>query len=176
MPEIFTIMKKFTVANIFIAVFGVFILLQGCKSDDLPGEKEARLVLKNHFSKEMYKGIINLKEVEVIKSAEVEHMGGKYFDMLIEATIDVQKDYVVSKVFTVNAFGVSEEAASKLETALASAQNPEEKEEILRMVEANSFKSGDNVIVGTLGFAWFEGSWRLLNMVLWPKGPDDEGM
>lgn len=175
MPEKFYIMKKFAVANIFIALFGVFILLQGCKSDGLPGEKEARLVLQDHFSKEIYKGIINLKEVEVIKGAEVEHMGGKYFDMLIEATIEVKEDYVVSKVFTVNAFGVSEEAASNLNIALAAAQTPEEKEEILRMVEANSFKSGDNVIAGTLGFAWFEGSWRLLNMVLWPKGPDDEG-
>jgi hypothetical protein len=169
-------MKKYFFVSFVFAFIGLSLLIQGCKSDDLPGEKEARLVLKDHFSKETYKGYIELKGVEVVKSAEVEHLGGRYLDMLVEATIDVKKDYVVSKVFTVNAFGVSEEVTKNLESALAAAQTAEEKEEILRMVEANSFSQGENIISGTLGFAWFEGSWRLLNMVLWPKSPDVGGM
>lgn len=169
-------MKKKFPSNVLLALVALFITLQGCKTETLPGEREARLVLQDHFSKDFYKGFIQLKDVEVIKGAEVEHLGGRYFDMLIEATIEVKEGYVVSKVFTVNAFGVSEMGAKRLEAELAAAQTPEEKEEILKIVETNTFKKGDNVITGTLGFAWFEGSWRLLNMVLWPKEPENQGM
>jgi len=169
-------MKKYFIAKIVFALFGISFLIQGCKSDNLPGEEEAILVLQEHFNKDVYKGLINLVDVKVVRGTEAEHLGGRYYDMIIETTIEIEKDYLVSKVFAVNAFGVSEGVAVQLETALTLAQSEQEKEEIKKMLDANFFRKGENSIEGTLGFVWYEGNWRVLNMLLWPKSPEGEGM
>ena len=167
-------MRKYAAIVLMLMVSSLlFSGLTGCKSGDVPGKRDLRLVLEDHFNRDIYKDYVEVIDVEILEGAEAEYMGGQYFDVRIKARIRVNKAFVVSKRYTATSFEVNEEWAEKYEQELAEAQTEEHREEVNSLFNANTFSEGEHTIEGILGFALLDGKWRLLTMMLGPKGPDD---
>ncbi|MDX9941887.1 MAG: hypothetical protein RBS53_06660 [Bacteroidales bacterium] len=158
---------------ILTLVFSTFLFsgLTACKSDNHPGKKDLRLVLEDHFNRPIYKGYVEVLDVKVLEDGEAEYMGGQYYDVRISARIRVKKGFVVSKRFTATTFEVNEEWPGRYQKDLAEAKTEEEREEIDKLFNANTFSEGEHEIEGMLGFALLEGKWHLLSLMLGPQAP-----
>lgn len=167
-------MKKYAAKVLLLMASSVLLSgINGCKSDNVPTKRDLRMVMEDHFDRDIYKGYVDVLDVDILEEAEAEYMGGQYFDVRIKARIRVNKGHVISKRYTATSFEVNEEWAERYDQELAEAQTEEQREEINSLFNANTFSEGEHAIEGILGFALLEGKWRLLTMMLGPKGPDD---
>jgi hypothetical protein len=162
-------MKKIHTSIVLIVLFGIsFLGFFACKSDNLPGEKEAFLILEEHFRKEIYKGYVEVLDVKMLSSLQDEYMGGKYYDMQVEAQILVKKGHVISKLYTISSFDVNEQWAEDLENSLKAAESAEDKKNLIELFEANTFSEGEHTIMATFGYALLDERWHLLNLSMAP--------
>lgn len=166
-------MKIINTPFVFFVLLIFFLGFFGCKSNNLPGEKEARIVIENHFQKEVYKGYVEVLDVEMLSSFEEEYMGGKYYDMQVEAKIIIKKGHVISKLYTINAFDVNEQWAENFENSMKLAESDEDKQNLIELFEVNTFSEGEHTILATLGYAYLNERWYLLNLSLAPQYPKD---
>lgn len=165
-------MKKSTILAL-ILFFSTFLIpgMSGCKRDKVPGKRDVQMVLEDHFRREIYKDYVEVLDVDIVEGMEADYMGGKYYDVRINARIRVKKGFVVSKRFTATTFEVNEEWPGRYQKDLAEAKTEEEREEIDKLFNANTFSEGEHEIEGMLGFALLEGKWHLLSLMLGPQAP-----
>lgn len=166
-------MKRF--AGIFLILIAATLIIPaitGCKGNKVPTHRDLKMVMQDHFKREIYKDYVEVLNVEVLEGAEAEFMGGQYYDAEIKVRIKVKKAYVISKRYTATSFEVNEEWAERFEKELAASQTEEEREEVRTLFNNNTFSEGEHTITGILGFALLDGKWRLLTMMLGQKGPD----
>ncbi len=167
-------MSKPLTLIVFAALLVAVLLLQGCKTNKHPGEKEARLALENHFRKEVYNGFVEVLEVKVVNENYVEFDESQYYDMKVNVKVNINRAFVVSKLFTAFNFEVNEQWAQNFEISMAQAQTQEQKNQIIERFEANSFSLGIHELEAGLGFVKIDGRWRVLNLSLWPAQPGGE--
>lgn len=167
-------MKKYPVLVLILLVSTLFFSgLTACNRDGGPGKRDVRLVLEDHFRREIYKGYVEVLDVKILEGQEAEYMGGKYYDMRVDIRIRVKKGHVISKRFTATSFEVNEEWPERMEKDLTAAQTDQEREDIKTLFNNNTFSEGTHEIEGLLGFALLEGKWRLLTLMLGPQAPKE---
>ncbi|MEE4175955.1 MAG: hypothetical protein V2I46_00450 [Bacteroides sp.] len=167
-------MKKSTILAL-ILLFSTFLIpgMSGCKRDNVPGKRDVQMVLEDHFRREIYKDYVEVLDVDIVEGMEADYMGGKYYDVRINARIRVKKGHVISKRYTATSFEMNEEWAERYEEELAAAKTDEEREDVKNLFSNNTFSEGTHEIEGMLGFALLDEKWRLLTMMLGPQTPKD---
>lgn len=169
LPQKQKYMRNPLFVQFFIALFMVALLFQGCKSDKYPGKKEALLAIENHFRMEVYNGFVEVLEVKVVDEKYGEFDASQFYDMKLQVKVNINKAFVVSRLFTAFNFEVNEQWAKNFENSMALAQTQEQKNQIMKRFEANSFSQGIHELEAGLGFVKINGRWRVLNLVLWPS-------
>lgn len=135
----------------------------GCQSGSAPGLRQGRSWIEQHFANDLYKGLVNVVDVELVDAVEENYEGGLYRNLKLLATIDVKEDYVVSRLFTYNSFEVSEQWPRNFEAQMAAAQSDEERERIKNTFDSHAFSKGQHEISVYVEYIFMEDDWKVFS-------------
>lgn len=135
----------------------------GCHSGSKPGLRQGKQWIEQHFSNEIYQGLVNVVDVELVDAVEETYLDGQYRNLKLHATIDVGEDYVISRLFTFNSFEVREQWPVNFEAQMAAAQSEEEKQRIRNTFDAHAFSKGQHEITVYVEYILMDDTWTFFS-------------
>lgn len=135
----------------------------GCQSKSKPGLRDGRHWVEQHFSKEIYQGLVDVVDVDLLDAVEETYPDGQYRNLKLQATIDVKQDYVISRLFTFNSFEVSEQWPRNFEAQMGAAQSEEERERIRSTFNTYAFSKGHHEIAVDVEYIFMDDAWKVFS-------------
>ncbi len=127
-------------------VIGLSFIASCSRNDGLPVEN-ARERIANHFEREKYNGIVELKDISFVDNRLDNFHGSQYMDMLFEVTIEVKKEYVMSRLFMLHSgFDVNHNWPHVRQQRIDRATDEESRRQIIDFYDERAFPAGTYTI------------------------------
>jgi hypothetical protein len=124
-----------------------------------PGFRHGKEWVEHHFTADRYLGLVEVVDVKMVDVKEDNYMGGVFLNMKLNATIDVKKDYVISRMYVYNGLEVDEAWPENFEAQMAVAQTEEERERIRSNFENYTFSKGQHDITVYVEYSYIDDRW-----------------